>query len=200
MAEDISLDRVERAEEEAKSAEDAANRKATACEGKKAAVSVLHEQIAARLADVPEAQWLHATEAAIAACEKRTGEYTEALTRTKAAYARAEALTKDLPKAEKKLQAAQDLRQQRELEGQTARQRLAQAQEETQKAASGLMPEGWNEDMLSERRSANLRDCEAQSQRLRQAERDQQRLHAIAQPRGRSALPRHEFHPVPALR
>lgn len=194
LTEDISLDRVERAEEEAKTAEDAANRKATDCEGKKAAVAVLHEQIAARLADepvtqwlaeqlegMPEARWLHKTEAAIAACEERTVQRNEALNRVKAAHARAEVLTKALPEAEKKLQAAQELRQQRELEGQTARQRLTQAKEETQKAASGLMPEGWTEDALGERQDANLRDGEAQSLCLRKAERDQRRLQVIAE-------------------
>lgn len=70
---------------------------------------------------------------------------------------RAEMLSAAISLAEKAWQSAQNLKQQRDVDKQTAIQRAESAKAETKKAAEGLMPEGWTENAPAERADENRR-------------------------------------------
>lgn len=92
---------------------------------------------------------------------------------------RAETLSAAISLAEKAWQSAQNLKQQRDVDKQTAIQRAESAKAETEKAAEGLMPEGWTENALAERADENRRKQSGQREKMEKAEADRNRMKAI---------------------
>lgn len=91
---------------------------------------------------------------------------------------RAETLSAAISLAEKAWQSAQNLKQQRDVDKQTAIQRAESAKAETEKAAEGLMPEGWTENALAERADENRRKQSGQREKMEKAEADRNRMKA----------------------
>lgn len=179
MTAEISLAVVEQAEDEERAAREKANGNAAICERKRTEGTALREQVAALIPNVPDTQWAEHVRSAVLKNAEQAKKQAEDLKQAEGNRMRAETLSAAVSLAEKAWQSAQNLKQQRDVDKQTAIQRAESAKAETEKAAEGLMPEGWTENALAERADENRRKQSGQREKMEKAEADRNRMKAI---------------------
>lgn len=178
MTAEISLAVVEQAEDEERAAREKANGNAAICERKRTEGTALREQVAALIPNVPDTQWAEHVRSAVLKNAEQAKKQAEDLKQAEGNRMRAETLSAAISLAEKAWQSAQNLKQQRDVDKQTAIQRAESAKAETEKAAEGLMPEGWTENALAERADENWRKQSGQREKMEKAEADRNRMKA----------------------
>ena len=181
-AKELDKEQVERADQAAGKQEREAAGLAADCEGKRTQLEGIRQQLKDQLPELEEKEWEeHIRQEALKTEEKRKT-LQASLKAAQAADARKRDITdRLLPQAEASQVKAWEARSKADAALSNAGQAASLAAEEAQKAAAGLLPDGWEEQLPGKMLEQN-RQVQAQQARLiDQAEQDQKRLEAVGE-------------------